>query len=159
MTGQAAADDPKWMDAALAMARDIYGTGNAPVASVIVRDGVQIGAGCNESTTKRDPVLHAEIVAIQDACRRVGSADLGGATLYSTMEPCPMCAFAIVMAGIGRVVLGGRHIDLRRTDMGIYKFEALMAMVARNVELVTGVRNAECIALRLEWVKANGRFM
>ena len=152
-------DHEKWMDRALAMARARLETPDTPVASVIVRDGAVIGEGVNASTTKRDPLLHAETVAIQDACRKLGSADLSGATLYTTQEPCAMCAYAIVLAGIKRVVLGGRHVDLKRTDMGIYRFEALMGMVAQNVELVTGVRNTECIALRREWMKKTGRFM
>ena len=152
-------DHETWMDDALAMARALSDSANTPVASVIVRDGVKIGAGANASTTRKDPVLHAEIVAIQDACRKQGSADLGGATLYTTMEPCPMCAYAIALAGVRRVVLGGRHVDLKRTDMGIYRFEALMGMVAQNIELITGVRNAECIALRRAWTQKTGRFM
>jgi tRNA(adenine34) deaminase len=152
-------DHEAWMDRALAMARALADTPDVPVASVIVRDGAVIGEGANASTTRRDPLLHAETVAIQDACRKLDSADLGGATLYTTMEPCAMCAYAIVLAGIRRVVLGGRHADLQRTDMGIYRFEALMGLVAQDVELVTGVRNAECIALRRAWTERTGRFM
>jgi tRNA(adenine34) deaminase len=149
--------DEDWMDVALGMARAAVDSGNTPVASVIVRDGVRLGAGENLATTGRDPILHGEIVAIQDACRRVGSADLAGATLYTTMEPCPMCAWAIVAAGIRRVVLGARHADLQRTDLGRYSFEALMDMMAQEVELVTGVRNAECAALRRDWTRKTGR--
>jgi tRNA(adenine34) deaminase len=154
-----ALDDAGWMDVALDMARAAVASGNTPVASVIVKDGVKIGEGGNEATTRRDPILHGEIVAIQDACRRLGSADLAGATLYTTMEPCPMCAWAIVVAGIRRVVLGARHEDLKRTDLGRYKFEGLMDLMAQQVELVTGVRHAECVALRRDWTQQTGRFM
>src|SRR5579862_8992227 len=101
--------DETWMDVALAAARAAVDSGNTPVASIIVRDGVKIGAGSNLATTRQDPILHGEIVAIQDACQRLGIGELTGATLYSTMEPCPMCAWAIVAAGIRRVVLGARH--------------------------------------------------
>jgi tRNA(Arg) A34 adenosine deaminase TadA len=153
-----AQDDDIWMDAALALARAAVSSGNTPVASVIVRDGVKIGEGGNLAVTRRDPLLHGEVVAIQDACRRLGSADLAGATLYSTMEPCPMCAWAIVAAGIRRVVLGARHADLGRTDLGRYRFEALMALTEQQVELVTGVRNAEAVALRRDWTRATGRW-
>jgi len=149
--------DEDWMDMALAVARAAFDSGNTPVASVIVRDGVKIGAGENLVTTGRDPILHGEVVAIQDACRRVGSADLSGATLYTTMEPCPMCAWAIVAAGIRRVVLGARHADLKRTDLGRYSFEALMDMMDQKVELATGVRNAECASLRRDWSRKTGR--
>jgi len=150
--------DSRWMDVALAMARAAVSSGNTPVASVIVKDGVKLGEGGNEATSRRDPILHGEIVAIQDACRRLGSADLAGATLYTTMEPCPMCAWAIVAAGIRRVVLGARHADLRRTDLGQYNFEGLMDMVAQQVELVTGVRHDECVTLRRTWSEKTGRF-
>lgn len=153
-----ASDDERWMDVALGMARAAVTSGNTPVASVIVRGGAQIGAGGNEATSRRDPILHGEIVAIQDACRRLGSGDLAGATLYTTMEPCPMCAWAIVAAGITRVVLGGRHADLQRTDLGQYSFERMMDMVAQRVELVTGVRNEECVALRRDWTRQTGRW-
>ncbi|HUA56686.1 MAG TPA: nucleoside deaminase [Candidatus Sulfotelmatobacter sp.] len=146
-----------WMDAALALARAAVDSGNVPVASVIVKDGAKIGEGGNLATTRRDPILHAEIVAIQDACRRLGSADLAGATLYTTMEPCPMCAWAIVAAGIKRVVLGARHADLNRTDMGTYRFEALMSLGGQSVELVTGVRHADAVTLRRAWSQKTGR--
>jgi len=146
-----------WMDAALALARAAVDSGNVPVASVIVKDGAKIGEGGNLATTRRDPILHAEIVAIQDACRRLGSADLSGATLYTTMEPCPMCAWAIVVAGIKRVVLGARHADLNRTDMGTYRFEALMRLGGQSVELVTGVRHADAVTLRRAWSQKTGR--
>lgn len=151
-------DDARWMDVALDMARAAVASGNTPVASVIVQDGVKLGEGDNQATSRRDPILHGEIVAIQDACRRLGRADLAGATLYTTMEPCPMCAWAIVAAGIKRVVLGARHVDLQRTDLGQYNFERLMGMMAQKVELVTGVRHVECVALRREWTKQSGRF-
>lgn len=153
-----AGSDADWMDAALARARAAVSTGNTPVASVVVKDGVEVGAGENRATTGRDPILHGEIVAIQDACRRLGTGDLAGATLYTTMEPCPMCAWAIVAAGIRRVVLGARHADLNRTDLGSYSFERLMTMMNQSVELVTGMRHAECVAVRRDWTRATGRF-
>jgi tRNA(adenine34) deaminase len=152
-----ATTDETWMDIAFAMARAAVDSGNVPVASIITKDDVKIGEGGNLVTTRNDPILHAEIVAIQDACQQLGTADLAGATLYTTMEPCPMCAWAIVAAGIRRVVLGARHADLKRTDLGTYSFEALMAMMAQPVELVTGVRNAECVKLRREWTQRTGR--
>jgi tRNA(Arg) A34 adenosine deaminase TadA len=69
-----------------------------------------------------------------------------------------MCAWAIHCAGIRRVVLGARHADLRRTDLGGYTFERLMAMGALSIELVTGIRNSECVTLRLEWTRQSGRW-
>ena len=151
-------DDDAWMDEALAMARAAVQSGNTPVASVVVRDGAKIGEGGNQATSRRNPILHAEMVAIQDACDRLDTAVLAGATLYSTMEPCPMCAWAIHCAGIARVVLGARHADLGRTDLGSYSFEKLMAMGGLSIELVTGVRNEECVSLRREWTRQTKRW-
>jgi tRNA(adenine34) deaminase len=151
--------DEKWMDEALAMARMALPLGNTPVACVIVKNGVRVGAGENLVTTRRDPLLHCEVVAIQDACRCLGTADLSGACLYSTMEPCPMCAGAIAIAGIQRVVLGARHTDLGRTDLGQYTIERLFELMDRPVELVTGVRHEECVMLRRDWTRATGRWM
>src|SRR5437879_5960321 len=99
MTSGNDTQDAVWMAEALEMARAAVPSGNTPVASVIVSNGVKIGVGGNQVTSQRNPILHAEIVAIEDACRRLGTADLAGATLYTTMEPCPMCAWAIHCAG------------------------------------------------------------
>lgn len=152
-------DHEHWMDLALAIARavDGGGSGNTPVASLVVRDGAEIGRGSNEVTTRQDPILHAEIVAIQDACRRTGSASLAGAVLYTTMEPCPMCAWGIHCAGLRTIVVGARHADLDRTDMGSYAFDTFMEATGARVELVSGVRGAECVALRRDWSQRTGR--
>jgi tRNA(adenine34) deaminase len=150
--------DEGWMDQALELARAAVQSGNTPVAALIVKDGVKIGEGGNLAVSQRNPILHAEIVAIQDACRRLGAAELTGATLYSTMEPCPMCAWAIHCADIRRVVLGARHAELQRPDLGSYSFEKMMAIGGLSIELVTGVRNAECVTLRREWTRQTGRW-
>lgn len=152
-----AKDHEHWMDVALSLARAVEGSGNTPVAALVVRDGVEIGRGTNEVTTKRDPILHAEIVAIQDACKRTGSATLEGAVLYSTMEPCPMCAWGIRCAGVKRVVLGARHADLKRTDMGAYAFDTFMITTGQDIELVSGIRTTECVELRRQWSARTGR--
>ncbi|MBN1332534.1 MAG: nucleoside deaminase [Synergistales bacterium] len=80
--------------------------GNVPVGAVVVRDGLIIGRGHNRKDL--DPTEHAEIVAIRDACRHQGHWNLRGCILYVTVEPCPMCAGAIVQARLARVVFGVR---------------------------------------------------
>lgn len=131
--------------------------GNVPVGSVIVRDGEVIGEGHNEAHSGPDATAHAEVQAIRDACRREGTLDLAGATLYTTMEPCPMCCWAILEAGIGRLVLGGRHDGMRkygidrRTTLGGYAVENLLELTNRELDLVTGVRTQECERMRVEW--------
>jgi tRNA(adenine34) deaminase len=149
--------DEEFMDEALAIAEQAAARGNTLVGAVIVKDDDIIGRGGNEATSKRHPLRHAEIEAIDDALQAVGHEALAGATLYSTMEPCPLCAWAIHSVGIKRVVLGARFADLGRTDMGSYSFEALMGMTGKEVVLETGVRSGECIERRREWSGRTGR--
>lgn len=152
-----AEDHDHFMGLALAEGRKGELEGNVPVGSVIVRDGEVIGGGHNEATSIPDATAHAEVQAIRDACRRVGTLDLAGATLYSTMEPCPMCCWAILEAGIGRLVLGGRHEGMRkhghdrRATLGGYAVETLLELTNRELGLVTGVRTHDCEQMRVAW--------
>jgi tRNA(Arg) A34 adenosine deaminase TadA len=139
------------MGLTLVESRQAKAEGNMPVGSVIVRDGRVIGSGHNTVASERDSTNHAEVAAIRDACRKLGTADISGATLYTAMEPCPMCLWAIHLAGIGRLVLGGRHATVNRTDLGRYSVEALMAMTGQQIELVTEVRRQECEDLWRQW--------
>lgn len=125
--------------------------GNNPVGSVIVRGGEILGMGHNTVVSGTNPLYHAEVVAIQNACRMIGSADLSGATLYSSLEPCPMCCWAAHVAGIRRIVLGGRHASIGSTHVGDYSVEKLMALTRQQWELVTGVLQQECEELRRAW--------
>ncbi|MCY4286291.1 MAG: tRNA adenosine(34) deaminase TadA [Thiotrichales bacterium] len=99
-------DDERWMRRALALAAQAAREGEVPVGAVIVREGVEIGAGRNAPIRAADPTAHAEIGAIRAASRATGNYRLTGTTLYATMEPCVMCAGAIVHARIARVVYG-----------------------------------------------------
>ncbi len=103
MTGT---DDAAWMRRALALAAEGAAAGEVPVGAVVVRDGALLGAGFNRPVGDRDPSAHAEMVALRQAARAVDNYRLTGATLYATLEPCPMCAGAIVHARIARVVYG-----------------------------------------------------
>ena len=141
-------DHDRFMDMAIALSRKAMDEGNVPVGSVIVRDGDVIGSGHNRARSTNDPTSHGETEAIRDACRRLAATDLSGSTCYTAMEPCPMCCWALMEAGVGRLVLGARHAGMRRTDYGPYSVEALMDMTGRRMEVVTGVRTAECEALR-----------
>ena len=99
-------DDLKCRDEALALARQSAAEGEVPVGCVIVRRGEIVGRGRNRRETVRNALSHAEIEAINDACRNLGGWRLWECTLYVTLEPCPMCAGAIVNARIPRVVFG-----------------------------------------------------
>jgi tRNA(Arg) A34 adenosine deaminase TadA len=97
--------DERWMRRALRLAemgRDRED--EVPVGAVIVRDGIKIAEGWNRNITRRDPTAHAEIVAMRRAGRRLGNHRLVGCTLYVTLEPCAMCAMAMVHARLARVV-------------------------------------------------------
>jgi tRNA(adenine34) deaminase len=98
------ADDERWMRRALDEARRAPAHGDVPVGCVVVRDGEVIAAARNERELRQDPTAHAEVLAIRDAAIGLGGWRLVGATLYVTLEPCPMCAGAILQARPERVV-------------------------------------------------------
>jgi tRNA(adenine34) deaminase len=93
-----------FMRAALELARVAHAAGEVPVGAVVVSDGEIIGRGHNHPISAHDPTAHAEIVALRDASQHLGNYRLGGADLYVTLEPCAMCAGAIIHARIARVV-------------------------------------------------------
>jgi tRNA(adenine34) deaminase len=105
VTPEAEAVDRGWMQRALELARHAEASdGEVPVGAVLVLNGEMVGEGWNRNITLHDPTAHAEIQALRDAGRRVGNYRFPGATLYVTLEPCVMCAGAMIHARIGRVV-------------------------------------------------------
>ena len=98
--------DEKFMDEALLLAREAFDDGEVPVGCVIVRKGEIVGRGRNRREKDKSALAHAEIEAISEACRVLGGWRLWECTLYVTLEPCPMCAGAIINARILRVVYG-----------------------------------------------------
>jgi tRNA(adenine34) deaminase len=90
----------------LKLAREAASAGEVPVGALVVRAGEVIGSGANSTMRDNDPTSHAEILAIRDASRALGSWRLDGCTIYVTLEPCAMCAGAIVLARLDRVVFG-----------------------------------------------------
>ena len=146
-------DRSTYMRHALKLAQQAFDRGDWPVASVIVRDNAIIGEGQNRQTTQTDITIHAETDALRDAFKRTGTTDLRGATLYSTMEPCPMCAWAMHSAGVKSLVLGARFADLQRTDLGDYTIETFGTMIRAPFNLTQGVLREECIAIRQSWGK------
>ncbi len=99
-------EDLAFMEEALALASQAFEEGEVPVGCVIVRQGQIVGRGRNRRETDRNALAHAEIEAIADACRNLGGWRLWECTMYVTLEPCPMCAGAIINARIPRVVFG-----------------------------------------------------
>lgn len=101
-------EDMDYMKEALALAKEAKDAGEVPVGCVIVCDGQIVGRGRNRREEGKNALCHAEIEAINDACRTLGGWRLWSCTLYVTLEPCPMCAGAIIQARIPRVVFGAR---------------------------------------------------
>ena len=99
-------DHTYYMEKALVLARKAFELGEVPVGAVIVRDGEIVGEGYNLREREGSVIAHAEVIAIEQACKRLGTWRLSGCTLYVTMEPCPMCAGALVNSRIDRVVYG-----------------------------------------------------
>jgi tRNA(adenine34) deaminase len=98
------------MRVALDLARDAEAAGEVPVGAVVVKDGEIVGRGYNHPISGRDPTAHAEIIAVRDAAERLGNYRLGGCDLYVTLEPCIMCAGAIMHARIARLFFAARDL-------------------------------------------------
>jgi len=144
-------DHERHMTRALALAQQAMDEGNRPAGCVIVRDGEVLGEGRNLVYTQFDPSAHGEMVAIRQVAAKLRTVDLSGCTLYTTMEPCPMCCWVIVDAKISTLVLGGRHSGMQRKGLGTYNVEAMLAMTGRSLPLVTGVLTRECEDMRRNW--------
>ncbi|HEV3458488.1 MAG TPA: tRNA adenosine(34) deaminase TadA [Thermoanaerobaculia bacterium] len=99
-------DDQYWMKQALAEARRAADLGEVPIGAVVVRDGEVVGRGHNRREVDGDPLAHAELLALREAALRVGGWRLSGCTMVVTLEPCPMCAGALVASRIDRLVYG-----------------------------------------------------
>ena len=107
--GAAEAGDARWMREAVEAAREAARRGEVPVGAVVVDGGeVVLAVAGNRTRTDCDPTAHAEVVALREAARRAGNYRLTGATVYSTIEPCAMCAGALVQARVARLVYGAR---------------------------------------------------
>jgi tRNA(Arg) A34 adenosine deaminase TadA len=97
----------EYMRRALALAREgMNGNAGGPFGAVVVKDGRIVGEGFNRVTSTNDPTAHAEVVAIREACKALGTYDLAGAEIYASCEPCPMCLAAIYWARLGRIYYG-----------------------------------------------------
>ena len=105
-------DDKQYMQEALSLARQAAELGEVPVGCVIVRGGEIVGRGKNTREAERTALGHAEIQAINDACQNLGGWRLWDCTMYVTLEPCPMCAGAIINARIPRVVIGAPDVKM-----------------------------------------------
>jgi tRNA(adenine34) deaminase len=144
-------DDERHMSAAIAEARRAEAAGEVPVGAVVVRKGAIVGRGHNRNLLDNDPTAHAEVVALREAGRALGNHRLSDCELFVTIEPCAMCAGAMVHARIARLVYG-------TSDPKAGAVQSVMRVLNHpqlnhQMEVDSGVLSAECAALILEFFR------
>jgi len=137
--------DEQFMDLALAEAKKAEASGEVPVGAVIVSDGIVIAKSFNRPLSLNDPTAHAEISALRDACREQGNYRLSNATMYSTVEPCMMCAGAMIHARLARLVFGTP--DPKAGSAGSIYNVLTDPRLNHRVEVISGMREDECASL------------
>ena len=135
-------NDEFYMREALSLARSAECLGEVPVGAVVVRDGQIVGRGFNSPIGENDPTAHAEIAALRDAARHLANYRLPGCELFTTLEPCAMCAGAILHARLTRVVYGAR--DLKTGVHGSVIDLFAVERLNHHTEVVGGVLAEEC---------------
>ena len=143
--------DEYWMDLALVQAARAAALGEVPVGAVLVRDAEPIGVGYNRSILNHDPTAHAEVIALRAAALTVGNYRLPNTTLYVTLEPCMMCAGALIHARVGRLVFGATE-----PKAGAVISHKWMAQPGLNHKVMVsdGIRKEECSALLSDFFAA-----
>ncbi|MFN3324839.1 MAG: tRNA adenosine(34) deaminase TadA [Bryobacteraceae bacterium] len=137
--------DVRFMREALELARRAASEGEVPVGAVLAAEGEIVGRGYNSPIRRSDPTAHAEILALREAAAAIGNYRLENCTLYVTLEPCIMCAGALVTARIRRLVFGAR--DLRFGGVRSKFRLADSEILNHRVEIVEGVLAADCLEL------------
>jgi tRNA(adenine34) deaminase len=137
--------DIDWMKLALEEAAAAAAEGEVPVGALVVSDGEIVGHGNNRNLRGNDPTAHAEIVALRDAATRIGNHRILGCTLYSTIEPCAMCAGAMVHARIARLVYGAD--DPKAGAAGSVLEVINHPRLNHKIEVASGVLGADCSEL------------
>lgn len=144
----------KWMAAAIAAARRGMASGQSPFGAVVVRKGELVADGHNEVWKRCDPSAHAEIVTIQHAAAALRTIDFSGCVMYSTCEPCPMCASAIHWSRLDAIYYGATIADADRAGFNelTMPIRTLYQTGGSSVHVQDGVLNAECAKLFDEWL-------
>jgi tRNA(adenine34) deaminase len=144
-------DDEHWMQQALAAAREAQARGEVPIGTCIVSEDKLIAVAGNRTRTDCDPTAHAEIVALREAARRIGNYRLTGVDVYSTVEPCAMCAGALIQARVRRLIYGAAD---ERAGAVVSRFRVCDTdFLNHRIEVRAGVMEAECRALMQEFFK------
>ena len=146
------ADDDRWMRAALEAARGALPAGDVPVGALIVREGAVLAAAANRTVRDQDSTAHAEVLAVRAAAAALGRWRLDGCTLYVTLEPCAMCAGALVLARVDRVVFGAW--DEKAGMAGSVGDVLRHPRLNHRPQVLGGVLGAECGALLRDFFAA-----
>jgi tRNA(adenine34) deaminase len=141
--------DEIWMEEALRAAQRGLEAGEVPVGAIVVHEGKIVGRGFNRNLTDSDPTAHAEIVALREAGRALGNYRLGGCELFVTIEPCAMCAGAMVHARIGRLIYGAE--DPKAGAVGSVMHVLNHPALNHQVEVRRGVLAGKCAELLQEF--------
>ncbi|MXP14931.1 nucleoside deaminase [Altererythrobacter confluentis] len=123
---------------------------NTPIAAIIVRDGKIIASGVNRTAENCDATAHAEVMALRAAGQAVGDMKIDGATLYSTLQPCGMCTFASIWAGVSRIVHGAGRDDVHEMyfeDRHLSTMDYIRDAYKQDLTMDGGILAAECAAL------------
>ena len=144
--------DDELMAAAIAEAKAAPDHGDVPIGAVVVLDGKVIASRHNERELQGDPTAHAEVLALRDAARAIGSSRLDGATLVSTLEPCPMCAGAAWLARVDRVVFGAD--DMKAGALGSLYNLGADPRLNHEFDVTPRVRMDECADLLTSFFEA-----
>jgi tRNA(adenine34) deaminase len=138
-------DDAAWMQLALEQARLAEHSGEVPVGALVIRDGEILGRGFNRNLLDNDPTAHAEVVAIREAAINIGNHRLPGCTLFCTIEPCAMCAGAMIHARLARLVYGAA--DLKAGAAGSVLDVINHPQLNHKMQVTAGVLEEECSRL------------
>jgi tRNA(adenine34) deaminase len=138
-------EDGRWMGEALRIARLAARRGEVPVGAVVVLGGAALARAGNQRERRRDATAHAEVIALRAACLRAEAWRLTGATVYVTLEPCAMCAGAMVLARVARLIYGAA--DSKAGAAGSVFDVTRERRLNHRIEVVGGVREAECAAV------------
>ena len=147
--------DKQYMREAIRLANESVERSGGPFGAVIVKDGEVIAGSSNSVTIDNDPTAHAEVNTIRQACRKLGTFDLSGATIYTSCEPCPMCLGAIYWARISRIFYGNNRKDARDIDFAddfIYE-ELDRPLDERTVPIIPLLRDEALISFRMWMAK------
>ena len=145
--------DARWMREALRAARDAAGRGEVPVGACVVNaDYMLLAIAGNRTRTDCDPTAHAEIVALREAARRVGNYRLINSIVYSTIEPCAMCAGALVQARVKRLIYGARDERAGAVESVFRICDA--SSLNHRIEVTAGILEEECRMLMQEFFRA-----